>query len=144
MCFSLAVVQLLIKKGLMMIIDFNKARGGKKINKIDEIISKKLAYLRTSRGFSQEELGHMSGVCTSQLRKYEEGINRITAGRLKLLVDALGVQISTFFETDFGFPDVAPSRLALEMQRNFLRIKHQGTQQALCSLIKALADREAI
>ena len=44
----------------------------------------------------------MLGVPYQQLHKYETGANRLSAGRLFLLAEALGVEVGHFFGEDEG------------------------------------------
>jgi transcriptional regulator with XRE-family HTH domain len=47
---------------------------------------------------SQTDLGAAVGVTFRQVQKYENGTNRIGAGRLRLITQALRVPISFFFD----------------------------------------------
>lgn len=47
---------------------------------------------------SQEQLGARLGVSFQQIQKYENGKNRISAGRLVQIADFLGVHVDTFLE----------------------------------------------
>ena len=55
-------------------------------------------------GLTQQQMAELIGVTYQQAHKYETGINRISAGRLYQIAQALGVEISYFFE------DVDPER----------------------------------
>jgi transcriptional regulator with XRE-family HTH domain len=52
---------------------------------------------------SQQQLAAALGVSYQQLQKYEQGVNRIGAGRLQQLAEILGVPVGCFFE-DFPIP----------------------------------------
>ena len=52
---------------------------------------------RLLKGMSQETLAKELGVSFQQIQKYEKGTNRIGAGRLPLLAEALNVPVSIFF-----------------------------------------------
>src|SRR5215831_11165119 len=54
--------------------------------------------LRITRGLSQTELGVAAGITFQQIQKYEKGVNRVSAGRLKKIASALDVPMSAFFE----------------------------------------------
>ena len=89
------------------------------------------------------------GVTYHQVHKYETGLNRVSAGRLYQIAQALGIEISYFFE------DVEPERCAaapnpqhrllLELTRDFVVIPNRKLQEAFCAVARALADvdREA-
>ncbi|AZU02806.1 XRE family transcriptional regulator [Glycocaulis alkaliphilus] len=61
---------------------------------------------------SQQALAAKLGVTFQQLQKYENGVNRIGAGRLYELARALGVPVGYFYE-DFD-PAVDPSKRSEE------------------------------
>ncbi|WP_019222127.1 helix-turn-helix domain-containing protein, partial [Bartonella senegalensis] len=46
---------------------------------------------------SQKQLGHALGVSSQQIQKYEIGLNRVSAGRLKEIADLLNVPIAFFY-----------------------------------------------
>ena len=101
-------------------------------------------------GYTQQQMAELIGVTYQQAHKYETGINRISAGRLYQIAQALGVEIGYFFE------DVDPERqqrakqsemmpqqrMLLELARNFAAIQHKKHQDAICSLAKVLASAE--
>ncbi|MCB1993811.1 MAG: helix-turn-helix transcriptional regulator, partial [Geminicoccaceae bacterium] len=82
--------------------------------------------------------------------KYETGINRISAGRLYQIAQALGVDIGYFFD-DLD-PDkqsrpkstemMPQQRMLLELARNFAAIGNRKHQDAICNLARVLASGE--
>ena len=67
------------------------------VKDIDIIISKNLFRLRKECGYSQQYLADQLGITFQQIQKYEQGKNRISAGRLYHLCDILAVPIERFF-----------------------------------------------
>ena len=65
---------------------------------IDAEIGKRLRAVRREIGASQTALAEAVGVTFPQIQKYENGTDRISAGRLLELAHALGVDVSYFFE----------------------------------------------
>ncbi|GAA5108665.1 helix-turn-helix transcriptional regulator [Bartonella jaculi] len=63
----------------------------------DISIGKKIRLQRTMLGMSQKQLGNQLGVTFQQIQKYEKGLNRIGAGRLKEIADILNVPIAFFY-----------------------------------------------
>ena len=57
---------------------------------------------REALGISQGAIARQLGLTFSQIQKYEKGSNRIGAGRLFMLSQALGVPVQYFFEDDVG------------------------------------------
>jgi transcriptional regulator with XRE-family HTH domain len=79
------------------------------------------------------------------VHKYETGINRLAAGRLHQIAQALDVEVSYFFEsveTEYNVhPNVQQPRL-LELARNFVALPSRRHQEALCTLARVLADAD--
>jgi transcriptional regulator with XRE-family HTH domain len=71
-----------------------------RVNDIDCLISKRLKSKRLTLGLSQEVLGKAAGVSTQQLQKYENGLNRISSGKLFMLSTFFKVPINYFFEQE--------------------------------------------
>lgn len=65
---------------------------------VDRHVGRRLADIRIERGHSQTELGKALGLTFQQVQKYEKGTNRISASKLWIAADFLGVEISYFFE----------------------------------------------
>jgi transcriptional regulator with XRE-family HTH domain len=95
-------------------------------------------------GLSQQKLAEMIGVTYQQAHKYERGLNRISAGRLFEIAQALAVEPSWFFESlaEKGTPyELAPrQRLCLEFARNFSLIKDEKQQEVLGQMARSLAS----
>lgn len=111
---------------------------------LDRHIGIYLRQLRESRGLTQTELAHKSGVSYQQIHKYENGNNRISASRLGLFAEILDVPIQSFYEGTsngfFGSADtIAADRLCLEVARHFRRIANPRYQEALHLLVRILA-----
>ena len=71
-----------------------------RVNDIDRLISKRLKLKRLTLGLSQEVLGKAAGVSTQQLQKYENGLNRISSGKLFMLSTFFKIPINYFFEQE--------------------------------------------
>lgn len=67
----------------------------------DVSVGGKIRYRRKYIGISQTELGKKIGVSFQQIQKYENGSNRVGAGRLQEIANILDVDIS-FFYTDIS------------------------------------------
>ena len=100
---------------------------------------------RIMLGLTQQQMAELIGVTYQQAHKYEKGINRIAGGRLYQTAQALGVEVSYFYEgmADQGakVPSTPQQRLLLELARSFLGLSRKQ-QEALCSLARALATSE--
>jgi len=63
---------------------------------VDIYVGKRLKELRGS--MSQEKLAKKLGITFQQIQKYENGKNRISAGRLYYMSQILNVDIQDFFQ----------------------------------------------
>lgn len=94
-------------------------------------------------GLSQQQLASLIGVTYQQAHKYETGVNRVSAGRLFRIAEALGVPVSWFYEGLGSAPPAGLSRrerLGLELARSFALIRDERHQEALSRLARALAE----
>jgi transcriptional regulator with XRE-family HTH domain len=98
---------------------------------------------RVMLGLSQQQMADMIGVTYQQAHKYERGINRISAGRLFEIAQALRVSVGFFFEgLNLDERDREMStrqRMCLELARNFSQIADKRHQDALSHMARALA-----
>jgi len=106
---------------------------------IDNIVAKKIISERLAHGWSRQQLATRIGVTHQQLQKYEKCTNRISAGRLKIIANALGKSITFFFEDDIEAIPSQHQRMSLEVSRNFSRIKNPVHQNAVNFLARTLA-----
>lgn len=72
-----------------------KTKG--RADETDAFVGQRLRELRTAAGLNQSELADKAGTCFQQIQKYENGTNRVAAGKLFLIAGALGVPIASFF-----------------------------------------------
>jgi transcriptional regulator with XRE-family HTH domain len=111
---------------------------------VDQHVGARILERRMILGLSLQQLSALIGVTYQQAHKYERGHNRITAGRLYVISQALGVHVGWLFEglTDATpIPEVSPRlRLSLELARNFALISNEKHKEAISSMAKALAD----
>jgi|GEM_PF-2714167 len=77
------------------------------VDNIDLIVAGNLQRFRKRKGMSQQTLAKAMDVTFQQLQKYENGLNRISAGRLKRAADRLGVMPNDFYQEK-------PARVRLE------------------------------
>src|SRR5688572_2648495 len=90
-------------------------RDQKKPTPVDEYVGIALRSRRNELGLSQTDLAKAIGVTFQQVQKYEKGTNRIGAGRLSAISQALQVPITYFFQAMNGSdtPKVRPRTLEL-------------------------------
>jgi transcriptional regulator with XRE-family HTH domain len=63
----------------------------------DQHISARLRELRRAAGLSQTDVAERLGITFQQVQKYENGSNRISAGRLFLVAKILRLPITDFY-----------------------------------------------
>ena len=73
-----------------------RTRG--KPNRVDIHVGSRVRLRRTLLGMNQERLADALGLTFQQVQKYERGANRIGAGRLFELSQALDVPVGYFYE----------------------------------------------
>jgi transcriptional regulator with XRE-family HTH domain len=96
-------------------------------------------------GLTQHQMADLIGVTYQQAHKYEKGINRVAAGRLYRIAQALAVDVGYFYEGLQIGRDSAPSpsrRMLLDLTRNFLNIPKPRHREAVAMLARALAEGE--
>jgi transcriptional regulator with XRE-family HTH domain len=70
----------------------------KPLNSIDKHVGGRVRMRRMMLGVSQTKLGEAIGIAFQQVQKYENGTNRVSAGRLQHISHILQVPGSFFFE----------------------------------------------
>ncbi len=121
----------------------------------DAEVGRRVRSRRLECRLSQTELADRIGVTFQQVQKYEKGVNRIGAGRLQRISEALEVPISFFFsgsaaggssrdqgasESVFGFMQTSGS---VRIVKAFHKIKSRKARQLLVEMAEELADLQA-
>lgn len=68
---------------------------------IDHQVGRRIRNARRSARLTQGQLGKLIGLTFQQIQKYEKGINRVSAGTLYEIAQALDRSTSWFFDEDF-------------------------------------------
>jgi transcriptional regulator with XRE-family HTH domain len=117
--------------------------GRSRAQDIDRHVGARMRERRIMLGLTQQQMAELIGVTYQQAHKYEKGINRVAAGRLYNIAQALGVDVGYFFEglySDKALRATPQQRMLLELARNFIGIPTRKHQEAICSLARALSD----
>ena len=121
-----------------------RARSGRpRASALDTLVGKRARERRLALGLTQQRLAEMVGITYQQLHKYETGANRLSAGRLYRLAEALGVEVGHYFGENGADGPTAPAehrRALLELVRNFARIPDRKQREAVARLARTLAD----
>lgn len=73
-------------------------------NDVDRFVGQRVRQARRALKLTQEQLGERLGLTFQQVQKYEKGVNRISAGRLHELAQALNRPLD-FFYPEFELRD---------------------------------------
>lgn len=120
-------------------------RSARQPTGIDRHIGGNLRRLRRQHRMTQMELGQAVGLSFKQIRKYESGENRISAGVLFLAADTLGVEIEEFYA---GLPTPPADSAApqdnetKELSRLFEQIVDPRERLTFLRLIKEIGESE--
>lgn len=70
----------------------------------DKHVGSRIRMRRRMLDITQEGLAAVIGITFQQIQKYENGTNRVGAGRLQQIADALDCSVAWFFEERPGSP----------------------------------------
>ncbi len=110
---------------------------------VDRYVGARIRERRIMLGLTQQKMAELIGVTYQQAHKYERGINRVSAGRLYDIAQALNVPVGFFFEQfeDAARFEMTPrQRMCLELARNFNKITDRRHQEALSFTARALSQ----
>jgi transcriptional regulator with XRE-family HTH domain len=116
-------------------------RGRGTAQEVDYHVGRRIRERRTMLGLTQQQVAERIGVTYQQAHKYEIGDNRVSAGRLYQIAQALGVEPGYFFEgLGAGRPAEPSRRMTIELARDFVALPSRRHQEALCGLARALSE----
>jgi transcriptional regulator with XRE-family HTH domain len=120
--------------------------GHSRAQDIDRYVGARVRERRILMGLTQQQMAEQTGVSYQQTYKYEKGTNRISAGRLFSMAEALSVDVSYFFDgmdSDLSFKSTPQQRMLVELARNFISMPSRKHQEAICTLARTLANLKA-
>lgn len=120
----------------------------KRVTEIDKYVGKQVRRRRVEMGLSQSELGDALGLSFQQVQKYENGANRVSAGRLFEIARRFGVSFDYFFE---GLGSAARvqrdadifeggDRQIITLVRSFSQIPDADTRTAITGFVGSIAQ----
>jgi transcriptional regulator with XRE-family HTH domain len=92
---------------LALIAPRNRRRKRKAPDPTDTHVGSRVRMRRNALEMTQQQLGDALGLTFQQVQKYEQGTNRIGAGRLQHIANILQVPVEFFFEGVATAPDAA-------------------------------------
>lgn len=119
-------------------------------SEVDKHVGVRIRLARQLKQMSQEKLASELGITFQQVQKYERGRNRVSAGRLFQLCQALDVELNFFFdglELNTGAAGDAErvesfmgSPMGVELAAALANIPDASLQRSLLRLIQAAGD----
>ncbi len=125
---------------------------------VDLHVGRRLRGQRMLKGLGQEKLADSLGITFQQVQKYENGTNRLSASRLFLVSQALGVGPNYFFDGAEGQVEASPllqvaenktemgdatsllnSRESIELLRAYQQIQDPAARKQLVEIARNLA-----
>lgn len=116
-----------------------------RVNFFDHSVGKRIRERRLAAGMTQQELALLVGVTHQQQHKYENGLNRISAGRVFVIARIFEIPVGWLFgeveeyKSD-DFLSIRQKR-AIEFVRDFELIQDGDQQKALSQMTRALAAK---
>ena len=115
---------------------------------LDIEVGQRVRALRLEKGMSQEKLGNQLDLTFQQIQKYENGSNRIGAGRLRRIAGILGVSVSALYpnpmpdaEAPQGVGELIDTGSMLRLLRAYSRIRSPSLRRALATLVEEIAAK---
>ena len=117
----------------------------------DSEVGRRIRARRLSQDLSQTDLARRLGISFQQVQKYENGSNRVGAGRLQAIAEVLEVPITYFYAADTTEPvSAAPEDAespfgclstagAIQLVRAYARIESSSARRALVKLAEQMA-----
>jgi transcriptional regulator with XRE-family HTH domain len=135
-----------------LLVESLKPAGRRETNEVDKFVGDRIRHFRAMTGISQQKLAESLGVTFQQLQKYERGENRIGAGRLLMVANALGIPITFLLDQEAlenrkaGAPPQEPegpeaARDAYSIGRAFAQITDPEVRRSITTLVQSLAQR---
>lgn len=123
----------------------------KSASAVDHAVGQAARARRIALGISQEKLAQTLGVSFQQLQKYENGTNRISAGRLFDLAAALACRVGDLMppETDLVEADTPAGRFTrsrefFDVAAVFDRVADPARRRKIVEVLDLLAPAEAV
>ena len=122
---------------------------------MDHLIGSRIRQRRMLLGMTQNALAEALGISIPQVRKYENGTDRVGASRLYKIAGILRVPVTHFFEPcdngtaagarehDRPDPSLFADDETVELAMAFNRIQQPGMRRAVIDLVRAAAILEA-
>ena len=133
-----------------------RMRGTKSVQPLDAEIGAKIKLRRLSLDLSQSDLASLLGISVLQVKRYETGKSRLSAGRLHAVAVNLGVTVTNLLAVDDAMtgpglqaePPLADPVIqflstpdGLRLNEAFAQVKDRRIRQNLVDLVHAVAEQ---
>ncbi|CAB4124139.1 HipB Predicted transcriptional regulators [uncultured Caudovirales phage] len=124
--------------------DIVKPKVKSRVTEMDKTISKRLKNKRIMLGLIQKDIATATDVTIQQVQKYENGVNRIAAGKLYEIANFLKVPIEYFFNLDDTNQETkvkndaanTSQRQTIALVKEFIKIKNPLSRRKIIEMIK--------
>jgi transcriptional regulator with XRE-family HTH domain len=102
---------------------------------VDRFVAGRIRHRRRELAMNQRDFAKALGVSLQQVHKYETGANRVSAGRLFVMAETLGVRV------DYFYPSAALTAVAEERQRQELDVSRLAaaiSDPTHCEILRGL------
>ena len=114
---------------------------------IDKIVGRNVRIFRLQVGLSQTELADKLGVTFQQVQKYENGSNRVSAGKLFTIASILSVPITALFRGSEVAPETKKQSVFDQLAepntnrlvQAFAKIDREGVRSSVVRLVEVIA-----
>lgn len=123
-------------------IDTPRQSSSRAPTRVDQLVGGKIRSLRIARNRTLAELGSELGISHQQLQKYETGTNRLSAGMLSVVAEALRVPIAELFEGERDSDRSRPEpdqKIRAECHDWIERTRSTEKLKTMARVLKALA-----
>lgn len=115
----------------------------------DQAVGHKIKLARSLKHITQSDLAMRLGISFQQIQKYEKGVNRVPAQRLRDISKTLGVPLTWFFDDE---PESATDALGNDalgalttpdgilLLKTFARIRSPAVRRRVVALVISVAD----
>jgi transcriptional regulator with XRE-family HTH domain len=126
--------------------DRENASSAPRIDSFDKQVGQRVRLGRMMKGLTQQALATELGVTFQQVQKYENGSNRISAGKLQRIAESLVVPISFFFQSEASQTPNEQDRLtqlledrdAIVLLHAFAEVEDGNVRKAIVNLVRNL------
>ncbi|NMM44510.1 helix-turn-helix transcriptional regulator [Rhodospirillaceae bacterium KN72] len=124
-----------------------KSRSSRLPTDVDRTVGANIQARRVALGLTQTELGTAIGLGASEIQRFESAQDRVSAGMLFHLSQALQIVPDRLFDgatSDLRPAAVAPRTDVMELCQAFAAIRRPQERQAFLRLVKGIALSDAL